>query len=619
MGLSGARRSSTRSNVWGKVLDSPVTIRVSASFAPLECDATHAVLGQAGSSSFEFDVPGQDPNLVFPEALADRIAGVNLWPGAPDIEAEFNGSLPECFPDLDWYYGLDATAFDDKADLVMTVLHEIGHGLGFASTVDDQTGEFLAVDLADPFTAKLVNAQTGKHWDTMTNAERLVSEKAIRGLVWGGTYGNAAAATWLAPGAPHIRTTPAVAGLRDAVIDANFGRLLSQGPVTGVVASPMPADACAPVSGVSGAIAVLPDAACHPLNQLAFAEDAGAIAGIVVSNRAPPPALDQSAEDLAVVSTNLLTLGMSEADAAVLLAAGPVTVELYAEPSQRSGTDAEGRVYMFAADPTSTSVASHLEPVLRPDAVLEPSQTANIHHDVTLERAMLRDIGWEVSCGNGMLDPGEACDLGPDNSDTVADRCRTSCELPKCGDGVVDSGEACDSTDTDAGCNPDCTLPVCGDGVVGPGEECDLGPGNSDTAPDACRTSCKKAFCGDAVVNSGEACDDAFTPDTCQGCVGVVIAAGTGGGAGVGGQGAAAGASAAGSAGTASGGAPGAGSGSTGTGAGDEPKDNGGCGCQVPGAGAPVGWRGALVLSLALAGLTRRRAGARSTDRPSRG
>jgi MYXO-CTERM domain-containing protein len=49
---------------------------------------------------------------------------------------------------------------------------------------------------------------------------------------------------------------------------------------------------------------------------------------------------------------------------------------------------------------------------------------------------------------------------------------------------------------------------VCGDGLLAPGEACDNGPGNSDSLPDACRTNCTPARCGDLVIDSLESCDD---------------------------------------------------------------------------------------------------------------
>ncbi len=128
-------------------------------------------------------------------------------------------------------------------------------------------------------------------------------------------------------------------------------------------------------------------------------------------------------------------------------------------------------------------------------------------------------------CGDGILEPGEECDDGSQNSDTVADACRTDCTLPACGDGVVDSGEECDdgnSSDTDA-CTSECRQARCGDGFLFAGvEECDEGERNSDVQPDACRTNCRMPACGDGVADSGEECDDGNDDptDAClPGCV----------------------------------------------------------------------------------------------------
>lgn len=63
-------------------------------------------------------------------------------------------------------------------------------------------------------------------------------------------------------------------------------------------------------------------------------------------------------------------------------------------------------------------------------------------------------------CGDGVLDPGEACDEGGANSDLLPDACRSTCLLPACGDGVADAGEACDDGGPlgGDGCTPSCTL-----------------------------------------------------------------------------------------------------------------------------------------------------------------
>jgi outer membrane protein assembly factor BamB len=61
---------------------------------------------------------------------------------------------------------------------------------------------------------------------------------------------------------------------------------------------------------------------------------------------------------------------------------------------------------------------------------------------------------------------------------------------PMCGDGIVDEGEACDlgfANRPDGPCR-DCRLPTCGDGVRDEGEDCDDA---DDDDTDACRADCR--------------------------------------------------------------------------------------------------------------------------------
>ena len=72
------------------------------------------------------------------------------------------------------------------------------------------------------------------------------------------------------------------------------------------------------------------------------------------------------------------------------------------------------------------------------------------------------DLPWDVKphCGDGLLDPGEECDHGSENSDELADACRTTCEFAHCGDGVSDEGEQCDDGDPFGGdgCDGHCVI-----------------------------------------------------------------------------------------------------------------------------------------------------------------
>lgn len=133
-------------------------------------------------------------------------------------------------------------------------------------------------------------------------------------------------------------------------------------------------------------------------------------------------------------------------------------------------------------------------------------------------------------CGDGVINGGEACDDGANNSDLRPNACRTDCRRAYCGDGVVDRGEQCDDSmgnflDRPNGCRKDCTLPRCGDGVVDNGtryspnmtftEQCD--DGNRDNT-DGCNTLCQKCEMLDRTGNltlmaDTEICSNVFRLD----------------------------------------------------------------------------------------------------------
>ncbi|MBK7193332.1 MAG: DUF4215 domain-containing protein [Myxococcales bacterium] len=131
-----------------------------------------------------------------------------------------------------------------------------------------------------------------------------------------------------------------------------------------------------------------------------------------------------------------------------------------------------------------------------------------------------------VVCGNGAVEPGEACDSGAANG--TYGNCNASCTAlgPRCGDSVMNGPEQCDdgnAVDTDA-CRNTCVNAACGDGVVRAGvEQCDDG---NTVATDACTATCQTATCGDGITRAGvEQCDDMNSVNT-DGCVmGCVLAA----------------------------------------------------------------------------------------------
>jgi len=178
---------------WAAILNSPVEIRISANFDPLECNANLVTLGLASPVSVRSDFVGApQPNTFYAAALADRLAGMDLDPDEDDIEAQFNSSFgTTCSFPAGWYYGLDGNPPGDDSDLVTVVLHELGHGFGFLTVVDVVSGSLLSGS-NDAFMQFLIDDRTGKLFPAMTNAERRSASEATGHLKWTGPLVTAA-------------------------------------------------------------------------------------------------------------------------------------------------------------------------------------------------------------------------------------------------------------------------------------------------------------------------------------------------------------------------------------------------------------------------------------------
>jgi hypothetical protein len=176
-------------DLWAELIESEVEIRVSASFDRLECTSTRVVLGMAGPNNVWRDFAGAPiPNTFYPDALANSLAGLDLEPQADDVLAIFNSALGAgCSFPARWYYGLDAGGSFDDPDLVTTVLHELGHGLGFLTLVELATGKkFMGVN--DAYMRHLEDHRTGMLYPEMTDAERIQASTATGDLHWVGPF-----------------------------------------------------------------------------------------------------------------------------------------------------------------------------------------------------------------------------------------------------------------------------------------------------------------------------------------------------------------------------------------------------------------------------------------------
>lgn len=145
------------------------------------------------------------------------------------------------------------------------------------------------------------------------------------------------------------------------------------------------------------------------------------------------------------------------------------------------------------------------------------------------------------TCGNGILDPGEACD---DMNRIDTDACRNDCRTARCGDGVRWEGvEDCDDGDGSATCTPECTWAEDGSGTTDDDAGTTSGGAESSSTgtpfheDDSTTTSGEDPCAPSPCENGGRCmpesdaytCDcshTAYTGDRCETCSAYALACG---------------------------------------------------------------------------------------------
>ncbi len=394
--------------IWSEILDSDVEIRVRASFDPLPCTASSGALGGAFPGSIVSHSPNAPvPDAWYANALANKLAGEDLNPAADDINAQFNSRIGEvgCLENSGWYYGLDG-AHGDDFDLVSVLLHELGHGLGFLTYVDDSTGAEFA-NQPDVFESMILDTQSNKHWTDMTAAERAAS--AVNGihLVWDGPTVRASVDQFLGPLVTlHVDTPAEIAGDLD-FITANFGADVQEVSLAGDVAAAL--DAADPVVGptttdgcslydnsaeVAGKVALVDRGTCTFVVKAQNAQAAGAIGIIIVNLGDPLGGMDGEAPGVTIP-----VVGIESADGAALRAnldAG-VHVRIGVDHRRKAGVGALNRPRLYAPNPVEPgSSVSHWDTSASPNLLMEPNLSGDLHHAVDMTLPLLYDLGWRT-------------------------------------------------------------------------------------------------------------------------------------------------------------------------------------------------------------------------------
>jgi hypothetical protein len=405
-------------NIWGATLDSTVPIRVGAAFVPLACTASGAVLGSAGAYEIWTDFPNAPrANTWYPSALASKLAGADLTaPLDPHIIARFNsrlGLFADCLPGSGFYLGLDNRP-GTQIDLVTVLLHEMGHGLGFQTFTDDETGQ-LFFGIPSVWDYHLVDNRSNTPWVAMTDAQRAASAITWRGLSWDGPNVNAAVPRVLGPRS-NLNIGGANAGGAAGnyyVGDASFGPPVSATPLSGQL---MPvvdqADgsglACTPLSttnalAVRNNIALVDRGTCDFVTKARNVQAAGAI-GMVVVDNVPGDVVGLSGND---PSITIPSVRITLADGGTIKARlqqrsrtkSGVTATLALDTTQLAGADARRRILMYTPSiNVPGSSVSHYTTEAKPNQLMEPSINSDLLHTVTPPRdltfPLLHDIGW---------------------------------------------------------------------------------------------------------------------------------------------------------------------------------------------------------------------------------
>ncbi|MBK9304624.1 MAG: T9SS type A sorting domain-containing protein [bacterium] len=396
-------------DVWGALLPSEVEISITAAFDPLTCNASSAVLGSAGPWQVFSDFAGAPlPATWYAAALANKLAGVDLAPGDPntnadDLQARFNSSIDNnvnCLAGSDWYYGLDGNHGTD-VDLVVVLLHEFAHGLGFSSLVNKSTGALYSGQ-DDVFSNFLYDNDYGLHWPDLTDLDRSWSATNTQRVAFDGPQ-TIAAADALLGFAPELAVSaPAGVAGTYALAEAAFGPSVDEQPVSGFVVQALdgtspPGDACQSVvnaAALNGNIALVDRGACAYTVKVQAAQNAGAIGVIVVNSLGGPPVPMAGVGESITIPTVMVSL----ADGNLLKAqlANGVVATMQTSLTRRAGLDAGGRPLVYTPDPVqSGSSVSHFDVSALPNLLMEPTINVDLVHDgVDLTLAVFRDLGW---------------------------------------------------------------------------------------------------------------------------------------------------------------------------------------------------------------------------------
>ena len=393
--------------IWAGYLQSEVPITVEARFLSFGGDeVSGAVLAGASSLSQQADFANApQPGVYYPVALANSLAGQDLEPATRDIRVQVNLSVDTDGLFGGFYYGLDGAA-DGQVDLLDVLLHELGHGLGFVSFFDRNSGNFLN-NTPDIYSLQLFDTETDLGWGEMKSKERKDSSINDPDLVWTGPYTTAALGQILEQQLAVVVDQPPDFGSELAYATAEFGPVVPVEGLSGVLVvaddgvDPF-GDACEPIplnGSLTGRIALIDRGTCTFDSKVLNAQQAGAIAVIIANNvTGGPVGMATSGEvDTSLITIPAVSISLEDGQALKVLS-GEVQVTIGVPSSLGlSGTSA-GFLRIFAPNPFEQgSSVSHFSSAAFPDLLMEPNINPDLRDDLDFSLTVMKDIGWDVT------------------------------------------------------------------------------------------------------------------------------------------------------------------------------------------------------------------------------
>ncbi|NNC88954.1 MAG: hypothetical protein HKN82_10900 [Akkermansiaceae bacterium] len=399
--------------IWGRFLVSTVPIRVEVEFSSL----SSGVLAGAAPIDLEENFANAPvADTWYPVALANSLAGADLQPSRNDITVTVNSNA-------DFYLGFDGDGPGSQSDLLDVMLHEIGHGLGFISYVDEATGGLFAGSI-DIFSSFIFDAQVQKPWTAMTSSERAASVDNDPFLVWRGPSATAGFPAILDPAsggsgtdifidegggnARQVGYLPALfgpdvsaaEGLSVEVIVADDGSTAPGPAEPGVPGTTT--DACQPIinaAAMNGKVAMVRRGACNFDDKVWRAQVAGASA-VLVANNVDGALVSMSGDgevDGSTVSITIPAVFISQAEGDAIESAPPGTLVSFSGGANLFAGTNDGFLRIHApASVQPGSSLSHWTTDASPNLLMEPIINANLDRDLDLTLTQMKDIGWEV-------------------------------------------------------------------------------------------------------------------------------------------------------------------------------------------------------------------------------